>query len=120
MALRNPHDIFFKSIFREKENVIDHLSFTLPKELLHKIDLKAMELDNNSYLDDELKEYFSDIVYKTHYKKEHKIRVCFLYEHKSYQPEYIHLQLLRYMLNIWNAALREKGTPIKEKKHSWR
>jgi predicted transposase YdaD len=116
MALNNPHDIFFKSIFREKENVIDHLSFTLPKSLLPKIDLAAMELDNNSYLDDELKEYFSDIVYKTHYKKEHEVMICFLYEHKSYQPAYIHFQLLRYMLNIWDTVLREKESALKKKK----
>lgn len=34
-----------------------------PEEILKKLDLSTLTVDNNSYIDEELKEHFSDIVY---------------------------------------------------------
>jgi len=63
MEIFNPHDKFFKETFSIRENVIDFLKGTFPEEIFKKLDLSTLTRDNNSYIDEELKEHFSDIVY---------------------------------------------------------
>jgi predicted transposase/invertase (TIGR01784 family) len=63
VEILNPHDKFFKETFSIRENVIDFLRGTFPEEILKKLDLSTLTQDNNSYIDEELREHFSDIVY---------------------------------------------------------
>ena len=61
MEIFNPHDKFFKETFSIRENVIDFLQGTIPEEILKKLDLATLTFDNNSYIDEELKEHFSEV-----------------------------------------------------------
>ncbi|MBW7942956.1 MAG: Rpn family recombination-promoting nuclease/putative transposase, partial [Candidatus Kuenenia stuttgartiensis] len=62
--------------------------------------------DNSSYIDEELKEHFSDIVY-TCFCKEKEIRITLLFEHKSYALACPYLQLMKYLLKIWEANSKQ-------------
>jgi hypothetical protein len=55
-----------------------------------------------------MKEYAADVLYTCRYAGKTEVRLAFLLEHKSYVPEYPHLQLLRYMLNLWEKDVQEK------------
>ncbi len=55
MGIINPHDAFFKEIFSDKENTVDFIQGVLPEELKKDLDLSTLTLDNNSYVDEELK-----------------------------------------------------------------
>ncbi len=112
--LVNSHDKFFKTLFLRKEDVKEFLSKTLPKELVKNIDLKTLELDNSEYIDENLKSSFSDIVYNCKYRKKTLIKISILFEHKSYPEKHPHLQLLSYMLNIWQKQIKQKQelTPV--------
>ncbi|MDR6560097.1 putative transposase YdaD [Arcicella sp. BE140] len=55
---------------------------------------------NASFTDADLSEHLADIVYQTEYAGQ-KALVSLLFEHKSYPEKYPHLQLLRYMNNVW-------------------
>ena len=48
MEIFNPHDKFFKETFSIRENVIDFLQGMIPEEILKKLDLSTLTLDNNS------------------------------------------------------------------------
>ncbi len=113
MEVTNPHDKFFKESFSDKMFALDFIQGAFPKDLLEKLDLNSLELDNNSYIDEELKEFFSDIVYNCNYA-ESKVKVALLFEHKSYLPDYPFLQLLKYMIKIWDTDIKqkEKLTPV--------
>ena len=63
MEIFNPHDKFFKETFSIRENVVDFLKGTFAEEMVEKLDLSTLIQDNTSYIDEELKEHFSDIVY---------------------------------------------------------
>lgn len=63
MNKNNPHDNFFKEIFTVLENAIDFLMGILPEDILHELDISSLRLDNNSYVDEELDEFYSDLVY---------------------------------------------------------
>lgn len=66
------------------------------------IDLQALTLSDTSYVTGKLAEYASDIVWESKYgAAETPIKIAFLFEHKSFVPKFPHIQLLRYMLEIW-------------------
>ena len=106
MEIFNPHDKFFKETFSLRENVIDFLKGTFPGEILKKLDLSTLTRDNNSYIDEELKEHFSDIVYTCNCKDK-ELKITLLFEHKSYAVPCPYLQVLKYLLKIWEANIKQ-------------
>jgi predicted transposase/invertase (TIGR01784 family) len=108
MGIQNPHDKFFKKVFSNKETATDYFKHYLPVEISSNIDFQTLMQDNNSYIDEELKEYFSDLIYRCRYRGKNNIDLVLLFEHKSYVPEYPHLQLLKYLLKIWESNLKQE------------
>ena len=106
MEIINPHDKFFKETFSIRENVIDFLQGIFSEEILKGLDLSTLTLDNNSYIDEELKEHFTDIVY-TCYCKDKELRIALLFEHKSYAASCPYLQLMKYLLKIWETNIKQ-------------
>jgi predicted transposase/invertase (TIGR01784 family) len=102
MPLDNPHDKFFKAAFSRKDVMAALIESRFPEPLRKRLDVTTLELTNGSYIDEKLNEHFADLVYDCAYAGDKKIQVALLIEHKSYQEEYPHLQLLRYLLNAWN------------------
>jgi predicted transposase/invertase (TIGR01784 family) len=58
----SPHDVFFKDIFGREENVRAFLQDFLPENILNRLDLGDLEIEKNSYVDEKLKQHFSDMV----------------------------------------------------------
>jgi len=112
--LVNSHDRFFKELFSKKEEVSEFIAKTFPKEIVEKIDLQSLELDKTEYVDSKLRTNYSDIVYNSKYGKNTNIKISLLFEHKSYPETFPHLQLLGYMLKIWETQIKQKQsiTPI--------
>jgi len=104
----NAHDRFFKEVFTNKENAIDLIQGTLSKDLLQHLDFSTIELDNQSYVTKELKEFFSDIVYKIRYKNKTYVNVSLLLEHKSYFIDNPYVQLILYKGGIWQTNIKQK------------
>ncbi len=98
------HDEFVRKQLSNKTMTQDLIRQFLPKNLVDKLDLSQLEMDTNSYITPQLSKYYSDLVWQCPYK-ESSIRIAFLLEHKSYPVPYPHLQLLRYMLEIWEKNL---------------
>jgi predicted transposase/invertase (TIGR01784 family) len=109
----NIHDNFFKSLFSVKENLADLLHGSLPKDVLQGLKIESLEYDPTEYVDQELAPYFKDISCNMLFGHT-DIKVSLLYEHKSYPDKNIHLQLLRYILNVWEnqVANKQKLTPV--------
>lgn len=106
MSVNNPHDRIFKEIESIRENAADFIAGTFPDDLKKNLDLSTLELDNTSYLSEDLQESFSDIVYTCRYCGTTEITISLLFEHKSSPAPHPHLQLLRYMLRIWENHLK--------------
>ncbi len=112
--IKNPHDRFFKELFSEKAVMSEFISKTFPEEIVKNINLKSLQLENTSYLDENLQTTYSDMVYNCVYNNETKINVTLLFEHKSFYASYPHFQLLSYILRIWEKQLKDKVklTPV--------
>lgn len=107
--INNPHDRFFKAIFSQKELALSFIKQLIPKEVSEKLDLKTFDSGPNSYVDEQLKEHISDIIYTCKQKSGEDIQVCLLIEHKSYPERYPHVQLLRYMINIYQQTIIDRA-----------
>jgi len=100
------HDKYFKQIFSRKEEMTDLVVNGLP-QVAKLIDIASLQLDTTEYVDKTLNKSYSDLVYNCKYKNR-DIKIALLFEHKS-QPElYPHLQLLGYMLQIWQTCKNNK------------
>ena len=55
-----------------------------------------------------MQEYYSDIVYNCEYNGDTTIKIGILFEHKSCKPENEYPQLLKYILSIWDYAIKNK------------
>jgi predicted transposase/invertase (TIGR01784 family) len=64
-----------------------------------------LKLESNDFVSNELSEFFSDLIWECKYRTT-KVKIAFLFEHKSYLVKHPHFQLLRYMVGKWEAQLK--------------
>jgi predicted transposase/invertase (TIGR01784 family) len=102
------HDEFVKNNLSNKIIAQDFMRQFLPADLLKNMNLTDLVLDTNTYITAELAKYYSDIVWLCPYSGKKNIRISLLLEHKSNPVAYPHLQLLRYMLELWEKNQRDK------------
>ncbi len=106
-ALNNPHDKFFKQVLGDGKNAGDFLRNYLPQDLLASIEIGSLEIQKDAFIEKELSERFSDILYKVRIKGKEGY-IYFLFEHKSYPYQTIGLQLLKYMVSIWDQKVKKE------------
>ncbi len=71
-----PHDHFFRATFSKKLVAKEFLLNFLPKEIVSKLNLPTLELDNGTYIDDKLAENISDLVYTCEWQGKENIQVA--------------------------------------------
>lgn len=104
--LSNPHDKFFKESFSHKEVVESFIREYLPETIYKQVDFGSLEILKDSFIDIELSEHFSDILYRI--KIAGKFSYLYLlFEHKSYMDPMIGFQLLRNMVKILEQYLKQ-------------
>jgi predicted transposase/invertase (TIGR01784 family) len=104
--LINPHDKFFREALGRKDMALGFVEEYLPPEIRKVLDLKSLEIVKDSYIDKELSEHFSDILYRINIDGKQSF-VYLLFEHKSYLDRLVPFQLLRNMVKIWEQFLKQ-------------
>ena len=109
--LHQSHNKLFVAAFKHKATIIDYLTHFFPEEWTAKMDLDKLELDPTNYVTRKMKEFFSDVVYRTTWaiapskkkpEEPRNVAITLLFEHKKGHPRHaIHLQFLQYMIEIW-------------------
>ncbi len=112
--IANPHDKFFRETWSNPDNTRSFLQNFLPEEILSLIDLSSIEICKDSFIEKELADYYSDMLYKVMLSGTEGY-VYVLFEHKSYYDRYIHLQLLEYMVKIWRLFIKQHKLKRKNK-----
>lgn len=114
--INNPHDKFFKQTLQDKETAKDFFKNYLPETLLSEIDLESLSLSKDSFVEKELEEVFSDILFEVKLNDK-KSYFYLLFEHKSYSYKKVSFQLLKYMLQIWELHSSGKSKSVKKDKY---
>lgn len=101
--LRKKHDELAKIFLSDPVIAKEFLAKYLPDEILAKCNLSKINIQPESYIDEDLKSYYSDIVYKIDLYDQSDIDCIYLYsliEHQSRPRKFMPLRIIRYQLEI--------------------
>jgi predicted transposase/invertase (TIGR01784 family) len=112
--LSHPHDHFFKESFSRPEVARSFLENYLPQPVLEVLDLNTLTLQKDSFIDPDLLEHFSDLLYQAATNDGRDLFIYLLLEHKSTAEPWTPVQLLGYLLRIMEQAIRQgaKQLPV--------
>ena len=102
-----PHDSVFRRIFGVPENAASQLRAVLPPGLAARLDLDRLAPVPGSFVDEALKWRYSDLLF-TAPLDGHDAFVYLLAEHQSSTDPLMAFRMLRYVIRIWDAYLREQ------------
>ncbi len=88
----------------------------LPTMISENLDFATLQMENTAYISADLRDYFSDVSYSCHWKAstdKPPAQITLLLEHKSYLPDNIHLQLLRYLTESYQHQYRNDTKPLR-------
>lgn len=105
-VLKQPHDKFFRSTFGKVEIASDFLKNYLPQDLSEIVDINTLKLQNDTFLNEKLKEEFADLLFSVNINNKTGY-IYFLFEHKSYRDRMVIFQVLKYMINIWESKIHD-------------
>ncbi|WP_084051980.1 Rpn family recombination-promoting nuclease/putative transposase [Desulfonispora thiosulfatigenes] len=110
----NKHDLTFKEVFSQKKIAENFIKNNIPKEALAIIDMGSLELQKDTFINEELQENFSDLIYKVKINNKESY-ISFLLEHKSYKDKMTIFQVHKYILEFWTAKVhkeKKKELPV--------
>jgi predicted transposase YdaD len=103
-----PHDGFFKRLFGNLAVAADFLRNYLPVEITSQLNLETLTIEKESFINPELRESFSDLLFKVKTVTDDEVFIYLLMEHKSAPDFWVAFQLLRYIVQFWE-RLRDQG-----------
>jgi predicted transposase/invertase (TIGR01784 family) len=103
------HDQFFKRLLDHAGTAGVLLRERLPKEVAERLAPDAPELVSGSFVDNELREYHTDRLYRVRTVDGEAAFIYALVEHKSSPDPGIGLQLLIYQTRVWQWWVEHQG-----------
>ncbi|WP_162418839.1 Rpn family recombination-promoting nuclease/putative transposase [Cyclobacterium roseum] len=109
----NIHDTFVRESFSDAERVVAFLECFLPEKLVKHINFESLTVLKETYINETLKEHFSDLVFEVSLKSDNSVKtdVVLLFEHKSSPDRNVLFQVGYYMFAHWTKCLTEKKEP---------
>ena len=107
--LSNIHDAFFKQILSDSELANTFLREHLPSGVTGLLGPEPPEIVAGSFVDEELRQHHSDLLFRVHLKVGQNAFAYILVEHKSSPDSAVGLQLLRYIVRILVKWHKENG-----------
>ncbi len=107
---KHPHNNFFVYNFSQLDFVKGFTRELMP-EIADKIELNTLQIDTTSYINNQLKDLYSDVIYNCQLKNGEKTKLALLFEHKRSPPKFPHIQLLEYLVSIWRYNI-ENSEPL--------
>ena len=97
-----PFDKFFRSAMHDLRIAQGFFELYLPHEVEEKLDLCTLMLENSSFIDSQLNEFISDLVYRCEYKDKSlgDARVIVLVEHQSTPQKFMPVRVYHYLFGI--------------------
>ena len=113
--LPTPHNNFFQYALSHPAAARNLIEMHLPADLVQILDLDSLELQKDSFVDDELRDSYSDMLYSIRLSGRFsgqdgepvEGQVYLLLEHKSQSDPMTCFQMLRYIVRIWEQRLRK-------------
>ncbi len=113
-SLPTPHNNFFQFALSNPIAARSLIETQLPDAVLKELKLDSLKIESGSFVDPDLREKHSDLLMAAELAqpesgKHSRALVYLLFEHKSEPDTLTVLQLLSYILRIWEMQARERG-----------
>jgi predicted transposase/invertase (TIGR01784 family) len=105
---RLAHDRLVKFAFSDMKNSQDLFENFLPPAVLARLDLSTLKLVPGSFVDTELKERLTDLLFSVTFRSGEKGLVYILFDHKSHPDSLMPFKMLRYMVKVWDRQLQNQ------------
>ena len=92
-----PHDALFKQFLTHPQTARDFLQQHLPPALLKTCDLSTLRLESSNFVEEDLRAYYSDVLYSLKTGKGDGYVYC-LIEHQSSPDKHMAFRLMRYAI----------------------
>ena len=110
MSLTKKHDLLARKFLSDLTIAKEFLAIHLPEEIKDKCIFDTLTIEAGSYIDDDLKETVSDIVYKVNLKDDAGSAYIYtLIEHQSTPVKFMPIRIIRYQLEIIQTHLDKYG-----------
>ncbi len=88
-----PHDAVFKSFLRHPDTARDFIDIHLPAPLRKLCDLTTLKLEPNSFIDEDLRQYYSDLLWSVKTGNDSNLLIVF---YVQIMPDDFVMQLHRF------------------------
>jgi len=106
---QRPHDMYFEQVFKVLSVALELVKKFLPPDQVAALNLNTLQLSSESFLSEELREFFSDLIYTCETADADPVRICLLLEHKSRSTgRRIYVQLGNYLRGIQDEDISQK------------
>ena len=107
-----PHDRLIKYTFGQEPSAAALLDGYVPETMRPDLELNVLEVVPGSFVDPQLSELHTDLLYKVRFKKAPLYMYC-LFEHQSTPDPWIGARILGYKSAIWRKLSQAKPKPAK-------
>ncbi|MBF0424991.1 MAG: Rpn family recombination-promoting nuclease/putative transposase [Magnetococcales bacterium] len=107
--LTQPHDRLFKALMSHPDTVGDLLREYLPTELAALLTPTPPQFVEGSFVDEELRGYFSDRLFVVDTRGDKALHIYVLIEHKSYPEQKVGWQVVRGIFTFLDQKARERA-----------
>ncbi|MDM3444192.1 MULTISPECIES: Rpn family recombination-promoting nuclease/putative transposase [Citrobacter] len=99
-----PHDAIFKTFLNHPATARDFLRLHLPASLQKLCDLKTLQLESGSFIEDDLRAYYSDVLWSLK-TREGDGYIYTIIEHQSTADAHMAFRLMRYAIAVMHRHL---------------
>lgn len=103
---QRPHDALFRAVFGDPDNAGELLRCILPAEITAAINWRTLRRIEGSFVDEALRDQHADVLLEAELDGTPTL-IYILNEHKSVEDRWTALQMLRYVVAIWERFRRE-------------
>ncbi|NIM14993.1 MAG: hypothetical protein GTO45_23755 [Candidatus Aminicenantes bacterium] len=96
------HDGFFRVSFDKNKLAESFTRENLPEEITRDLDFSSLTPCKDTFVGRKLARSYSDVLYEIRFRNK-PAYLYFLFEHKSWEPDFPGIQLLKNMAHIWEA-----------------
>jgi predicted transposase/invertase (TIGR01784 family) len=108
-----PHDALFKAAFELPEHAAEFLRGVLPPALVESIAWSTMTRESGSFIDPELADRHSDLLFSADLQTGNRALIYLLLEHQSTISVDMLLRLLEYLVRVWTRYAKEHPLPLR-------
>ena len=107
--MADEHDLRYKKLFSHPKLVEELITSFVNEDFVHNIDFSTLEQVNKSFVTAAYTKKESDIIYKVKINGEHEVFIYLLLEFQSTVDKYMALRMLRYICELYEFILQERG-----------